>query len=304
MSVMQQNSRRKMIMGQDGDSLFLLIIINVVAFVLLNFVKVIYQVTNNDLAEFQQVLTWFSIPAEANTFASRPWTLLTYMVSQIGFWPLLSSMLWLWSFGFILRDLVGNKKLVPVYLYGGFIAGLAFLITANAIPALRANAASTGALMGALPAVMAVAIATTVLSPQYRIFPMIGGGIPLWVLTAVFVLITLGTTNNIPFAAAIIAAGAMGYLFSWQLKKGNDLGEWMNNLVIWVDGLFNPEKNNQKKSATQRLFYKSQKEPFQKTPHLTQQRIDELLDKINQKGYHSLTEEEKAFLKKAGSEEL
>lgn len=301
---MQQNSRRRMMLGQDGDALFLLIIINVVAFVLLNFVKVIYQVTNNDLTEFQQVLTWFSIPANANVFASRPWTLLTYMIAQIGFWPLLSSMLWLWSFGFILQDLAGNKKVIPIYLYGGFVGGLIFLITVNAVPALRATTTTMPALMGALPSVMAIAIATTVLSPQYRIFPFIGGGIPLWVLTAIFVLITLGTTNNLGFAAAIISAGLVGYLFSWQLKKGNDWSEWMNNFVGWVDGLFNPDKKYQKKGPKQRLFYKSQKEPYQKTPHLTQQRIDDLLDKINQKGYNSLSEEEKEFLKKASNEEF
>jgi DNA-directed RNA polymerase alpha subunit len=50
------------------------------------------------------------------------------------------------------------------------------------------------------------------------------------------------------------------------------------------------------------LFYKSKGEPFKKTPNLTQKRIDEILDKINHKGYSSLTEEEKEMLKKAGEE--
>ena len=78
----------------------------------------------------------------------------------------------------------------------------------------------------------------------------------------------------------------------------------MNNLVGWVDGLFNPEKRHQQQMEKQRLYYKAQKKPFVKTPHLTQSRIDDLLDKINQKGYHSLSDEEKEFLKKASTEDL
>ena len=36
---------------------------------------------------------------------------------------------------------------------------------------------------------------------------------------------------------------------------------------------------------------------------VTQNRLDEILDKINQKGYHFLTDEEKSFLKKASEDE-
>ena len=301
--MMQQNIRRKMMLGQDGNALFYLIIINVVLFVLLNFVKIIYQITNSNLGEFQQVLGWFSVAADANVYVSQPWTLLTYMFFHIGFWSLLSNMLWLWGFGFILQDLAGHKKVVPVFLYGGLIGAVFFLLTVNAVPTLRANLSAMPVLMGAGPSVMAIAIATTTFAPQYRIFPNIGGGIPLWVLTTVFILITLGTNNNAGFAMAQVAAGVTGFLFTWQLRKGNDWGEWMSNLVDWIDGLFNPEKKHQQKIEKQRLYYKAQKEPFLKTPHITQQRIDELLDKINNKGYSSLSDEEKEFLKKASTEE-
>ena len=44
--------------------------------------------------------------------------------------------------------------------------------------------------------------------------------------------------------------------------------------------------------------------PFNKTANVTQQRVDEILDKISQKGYHFLTDEEKSILKRAGEEEI
>ncbi len=68
--------------------------------------------------------------------------------------------------------------------------------------------------------------------------------------------------------------------------------------------LFNPEKKQKKQIEKPKVFYKAEKKPFVKTPHVTQQRIDELLDKIHQKGYNFLSDEEKDFLKKASSEVL
>jgi len=52
------------------------------------------------------------------------------------------------------------------------------------------------------------------------------------------------------------------------------------------------------------MFYKKTRQPYKKTPNITQQRIDEILDKINQKGYRFLTDEEKELLKRASEEDL
>ena len=53
------------------------------------------------------------------------------------------------------------------------------------------------------------------------------------------------------------------------------------------------------------MFYKTgNQKPFVKRSIVTQQRIDEILDKINQKGYHLLSEEEKSILKRAGEIEF
>jgi len=49
---------------------------------------------------------------------------------------------------------------------------------------------------------------------------------------------------------------------------------------------------------------KTIRKPYQKTPRITQQKIDELLDKINQQGYSSLSEEERDILKKASQEDI
>ena len=294
-------------LGQEGNSLTTLLIINIVAFVILNFVKIVYLLTGDTEAAFiQEVLNWFTLPANPAILATRPWTLLTYMFTHYSIWLLISNLLWLWSFGYILQDLTGNKKLIPIYLYGGLAGGIFFMLTISAFPGLRANIANVAPMMGAGPATIALAISTAVISPKYKIFPLINGGIPLWILSAIFVVIHF-TTSGIShpgFAAADVAGGLMGFVFVWQMKKGNDWSDWMINLVNWVNDLFNPEKKHRKSVEKQRLYYKSTQQPFQKTPHVTQQRIDDLLDKINQKGYNFLSDEEKDFLKKASKEEF
>lgn len=306
MSLLQQNSSRKrVLLGQDGNALVMLIVINVLAYIVLNFVKLLYLFNDSTADVFQaQVLNWMSVPAPPTVFATRPWTLISYMFTHSDIWDLLGSMLWLLGFGHVLQTLTGNRLIFPLFLYGGFAGGIVFLLTCNLIPAISENINSVWPLIGAGPALMGLAIGATAIEPQYRLFRMIN--LPLWVVTALFIVVMLGFAGagNIGQIAALIAGGGMGYLFVWQLKKGNDWGQWMTDVVNWAGDLFNPEKKNNEIPAKNRLFYKSTQKPFEKTPHVTQQRIDELLDKISQKGYFSLTEEEKEFLKKASSEDF
>jgi membrane associated rhomboid family serine protease len=298
---------RNILLGQDNNALVFLFAVISLTFVLINFIKIIYFLSDIPEAFFyKQVLNWFTMPASFDTLASRPWTILTYMFTHHSIWHLISSCLWLWCFGYILQDLTGNNQLIPVYLYGGFVGAVVFLMANNFVPVLERNIATTQPLIGAGASVMAIAVATTTLAPDYRIFPLINGGIPLWVLTLVFVAIDFATlaTGNAGIGAGHLAGGAIGYFYIRQLRRGSDWGAWMIQLVNWLDDLFSPEKKHKKKSSREKLHYKADKKPFEKTPNLTQQRLDAILDKINQQGYQFLTDEEKEFLKKASQEEL
>lgn len=302
MSVTEQNKKR-LLLGQDNNALTWLIIINSIVFVILLFIKLIYQVSSdNGLESFQtQIADWFALPASGSKLLVHPWTVFTYMFSHDNLWYLISSVLWLWCFGFILQELAGNNKLVPIYLYGGVVGGIIFILSANLLPNLRTDVPHLF-VAGAEPAVFAIAVATTALAPDYKLFQQLNGGIPLWVLTIVYVAIDFATigSENSAITISHIGAGFAGFLFVKQLKRGNDLGLWMNNFANWINDLFNPEK----KYKTTQLYYKPTRKPYQKTLHVTQQKLDEILDKINQQGYQLLTEDEKEFLKKASNTDL
>lgn len=304
-----RNTRHRPLLGDDKNALVFLIIVNAIFFVSLTFINIIYFISydsNNTAALFfqKQIIDWLALPADTDVFFPRAWTLLTYMFTTHSIWGIISTVFWIWAFGYILQDLAGNKNIIPIYLYGGFFGGIAFILSMNLIPALYQNMAFTPALMGGGAAVMAIAIATTTLAPDYRIFPLINGGIPIWVLTLVFVAIDYATiaTQNGGNAIAHLTGGVVGFLYIQQLKRGRDWGAWMHRLVSWGDDLFNPEKKHTPSGTKEKLFYQSTVKPYNKTPNVTQQRLDDILDKINQQGYHMLTDEEKEFLKKASKD--
>lgn len=310
MSYYQQRNRSRISVGQDGNALTMLIAINLVVFALLAFIKVVYYFGGGDdgVASFnREIFQWLTLPAETGRFLERPWTLLTHMFvhDTASIWHILANMIWLWVFGYILQDLAGNRKIFPLFFYGGLAGALAYGLAYNVVPPLKEYLPVAQA-FGASAGVMAIAIGTTTLAPGYRIFPMLNGGIPLWVITVLYLIIDLATIpyNNAGGHIAHLAGGAMGYVFILALQRGHDWGLWMNNFFDWVNDLWNPDKPKKVKRIKEQLYYKASVRPFRKSYSVTQQRIDEILDKISQKGMSALTDDEKEVLKRASKDDM
>ncbi len=299
--------KRKNIFDIKGNSLFILIAINLLLFVGLQMMNLVYFFVNGKdtggILFNDQVMNLFVLPADGNKLLFKPWTLITFQFTHFGLWHIFSNMLWLWAFGSILKDLSGDKHIVPVYIYGGLAGALFFILSYNLFPVFQSSVPYSS-LMGASAGAMAIAVAATTLSPGYRIYPMLRGGIPLWILTGLYLIIDLATIPNSNPGGRIshLAGALMGFVFVLFLKKNKNIGSWITIFLDWVNNLFNPNKPKRGKVIKSELFYKSKGEPYKKTPNLTQQRVDIILDKINHKGYSSLTEEEKELLKKAGEE--
>lgn len=310
MAYTEKEYQQRISLGQSNNALTKLLVIHLVVFVILFFIQTVFYFLYKEDGKynqlfFEKILKWFVVPADLNQLASRPWTILTSMFVHTTVWPILANMLWLWTFGYIMQDLTGNRKIIPVFLYGGLAGVIAFIAAFNLIPSLQGqlpNAVNFGAAAG----VTALAIATTMVSPGYRLFPMLNGGIPLWILTAFYMIVAVATvpTYHIEGYVPHLAGAFTGFLFMMMVRRGYDWSDWMNNFFDWVNNLFNPDKPKKGKSIKDELFYKSATHPYKKTPNITQERIDDILDKINHKGYHFLTDEEKELLKRASEEDL
>lgn len=179
-------SNRKMLLGEDSNALVFLFAVNMTIFVLISFLKTVYYLTDTPL-ELLSVKLWTFLECLAVLqLLCISHGLFDSLFSQYHFWQLVSSMLWLWSFGYIFQDLSGNKHVIPVYIYAGASGALSFLAVNALFPGLGNGAQS---IMGAGASVVGIAVATTVLAPKYKLFPLVNGGIPLWVLTLVFLVL-------------------------------------------------------------------------------------------------------------------
>src|SRR5437763_15288226 len=119
MSYYQQRNQSKLSIGQDGNTLTMLLTVNLSIFAILAFIKVVYYFSFNTPGVelfHEQIFRRFTLPADMNLFITRPWTLLTHMFvhDTASIWHIVGNMLWLWAFGYILQDLTGNKNLVPL----------------------------------------------------------------------------------------------------------------------------------------------------------------------------------------------
>lgn len=305
--ISEQPYKQKITLGQSGNALVLLIAICLILFVGLAFMKAVWYFRfEKELALplfNKNIMGLFVLPADTDNLLYKPWTLLTHMFVHDNVWKVFANMLWLGCFGYILQDMTGNRKIAPVFIYGGLGGGIAFILACNFLPSLQAQipyAVSVGA--GA--SVMAVAIVTAMVSPSYRLFPMIGGGLPLWVLTAFYILTALLTTSFSDPAPIIVTLGGAltGFLYMLFFRAGYDWGGWMNRFFDWSSNLFTPAESLKQEELKEELFYKTTVTPYTRTPNITQQRVDEILDKIHQKGFNSLSEDEKTLLSRASKE--
>lgn len=308
MAYTEKEYKQRISLGQSNNALTMLIIVNLVVFIIFAFLKVMFYFLYREDGEAERlfserILSLFTLPASLNELASKPWTIITSFFVQTGIWPMISHMLWLWSFGYIMQDLTGNRKIFPIFIYGGLTGAIGFLVVYNLVPSLQ-DQLPYAVNYGAASAITALVVATTMVSPDYRIFPLIKAGMPLWILTVLYFLVTIMTVPSFSIAGytPLLAGTLAGFLFIALLRQGFDGSDWMNNFYDWVNNLFNPDKPKKGKSIKDELFYRSTSAPYTKTPNITQQRVDDILDKIHQKGFNSLTSEEKELLERASKD--
>ena len=297
--------RKGIRLGSGNNMVIRLVLINSVIYVSFAFVSVIFQLVGQSVADFyQQIVPWAILPADFGLLITRPWTLVTFMFVHLSFWTTASNMLWLWWFGTILQDFSGSSKVLPLYLYGGWAGALFFLLSFHLFGPLRPDIAGT-VTFGASASILAIAVAATLLVPDYRIFPMLRGGIPLWVITLIFIGIDFAGfgIGELGAYSAHLGGALMGWLFVSQLKKGKDWSQWLDRLLFRLGHLFEPGTPKKEIPIREQLFYKKQDPPFRRITNIKESKVDEILDKINQFGYDSLTQEEKNTLLQASKED-
>jgi membrane associated rhomboid family serine protease len=279
-----------------GGVIIRLIFINIVLFAVPAIVFSILQLfkVNIDYMNFVSLSTDWSL------LLVKPWSLLTYAFFHSGFFHILFNLLLLNFFGNLFLTYFTQKQLLGLYLLSAVFSGLLYMIGYMFLPALAGVNAS---MVGASGAIMAVLLATVTYQPYMEVRLFLFGNVKLWQIALVLIVLDLIQLpmDNTGGHIAHLAGALIGFLYIRLLQSGTDLSNIVTNIINFFVNLFQPKKAtpfkkvhvNSKKATTS-----SQSKIVVKDK--TQQQIDEILDKISQSGYDSLTAEEKEFLFKAG----
>lgn len=294
----------------NGTMVVRLILVNVAVYCTMSLILLLtFLLQTPDTYEW--LLNYLMLPAKLGNFIWQPWSLITYMFLHGGFFHILFNMLMLNFFGNIIGDLLGNRRILPLYLLGGLGGALLYLALYQLLPVFRADIDQTY-MLGASAAVMAIMGAAATLRPDYTIFLMFIGAVKLKWVALFFVLIDLFTIpqSNPGGHIAHLGGVLVGYLFIKQLQQGSDwslsINQWLDNLASVFRQTNSPKRNkpqivrkNEKVIQGNGGFINEPKQNITTRPQRSkaqQEKVDNILDKISQTGYDSLTADEKAFL--------
>lgn len=155
---------------------------------------------------------------------------------------------------------------------------------------------------GAMPLVMVLVFSCATLVPSYPVQLFLFGRVKIvFIAGALFVLEMLFALIVSPLAIAIIIGALLGFLHIYLLRNGTDITE-----LIWsyYSNDSKPKMKVKYGDMTQRSTaagsYSSG--PVAKEGEISQDVIDKILDKISEKGYDSLSREEKELLFRASTD--
>lgn len=219
------------------------------------------------------------------------WQLFTYMFMHGGLMHLLFNMFALWMFGMELENVWGSKKFLTYYLICGVGAGLSNLLIGPLF-------GPGGPTVGASGAIYGVLIAFGMMFPDRPIFVYFLLPIRARYFVLIYICLELyAGINSSPDGIAHFAhlgGAAVGYayiLIDRRRLPFQKLFEQRRGQSA-ATGRF----SRYSRDESGRISEASYRDLHEMDEGLNQQRVDEILDKISQNGYQSLTDEEKKIL--------
>lgn len=286
-----------------GNMVTRLIIINAVAFVVVNLVRLFIIVFAGwkDKGTFDEFVRFFSLSSDWMFNLTHPWVLITSMFVHVGFFHFLFNMLFLYWFGRIVGDLLGNHRILPLYLLGGLAGALLYLGVAQFIYG------ADGYAYGASAAVMAIVVAAGMVAPDYVMHLLFIGPVRLKYIVLVLVfldIIGVGSMSNTGGHVAHLGGAILGAVFVRRLQDGSDWSEPVNGLMTRIGNLTSGFSKNKDRSGNRpKVVYRNPKIKQFKGDRRSdserlsyQDKLDAILEKIKKQGYDNLTDEEKEFL--------
>ncbi len=271
--------------NKKDNGLVKIILINVIFFVSMSILQVVFTLSGLT-SLFVILLNKLMLPAELKTFIFQPWSLISYFFLHMNFMHILWNMLFLYWFGKIIHDNIGNNAIISLYVLGGIIGGLFYMALYNIIP-YYSEMVSQSLMLGASAGVFSVVVGSATLLPNYTFYLLFLGPVRIKYIALFYVLLSFldVSGNNAGGEIAHLGGAFIGFLYIKQLQNGINMGEGIINFINY----FSSEKRKTKRKADN-VSSESNRD------NISQDEIDKILDKISDSGYSSLSKKEKEKL--------
>ncbi len=234
-------------------------------------------------------------------FPSHWYTLFIYGIFHFpnSFMEMLSNMLWLYCFGSVLQMLVGKKQIAPIFFFSLLLGGVFYLLS-QLLPGGFGYCPPH--IMGPRAGLMGICAAAITISPKYRFYLTDTFSLPIMGVAGVFlVLMLIGSGYYMPVVGMMAGGALAGFLFIKLLQAGYRPAEWIYTIGDKLERMVTPnEQAIAKRNSVRRGAALNSKPPLATSS--AEKKVDDILDKILQKGYNSLTADEKETLIRAGKD--
>ncbi|QKG55571.1 rhomboid family intramembrane serine protease [Hymenobacter sp. BRD128] len=291
--------------SRRDNALNQLIIINVLVFGVLIILKAIFFIAQSS-SMYVLIMRQLALSSDPMVVLRHPWTLLSYaFVHSIDSpFHILFNMLNLYWFGQLIREYLGDRRLVSLYVLGALAGAVVFLLAYNFLTVFQGQVGIP--LIGASAAVTAIIVAAATKLPNYTFMLFLFGPVKIkWIAAVVVVVLSIAPIygGNPGGGLSHLGGALLGFLFIKQLDAGRDLGQPVVATGEWLGRLFQPRPAMKVTHRSPVSVGRPASAAGKAVPSATPpEEVDLILDKISRSGYESLSKEEKQKLFRASQQ--
>jgi membrane associated rhomboid family serine protease len=283
---------------KGNNGLIQLILINGIVFFVLRILEVVLVLTGvvgETVSYHQSYLNLLGLPSDPGQLLLRPWTLITTFFTHYGLLHIVFNMLFLYWFGRLVKDYLGNRKLINLYILGGLAGGILYILIYNLSP-LFVDEVGRSSLIGASASVFAIVVGAATLMPEHQFYLLLLGPVRIKYIAIFYVFMSFfgAIGSNAGGDIAHLGGALLGFVYIKQLQRGVDLGSWIQSVGGFFSSFFARPKVKVTHRGTKGTSAGRQSSPVKpSSSSVPQDEIDAILDKISEKGYESLSKDEK-----------
>lgn len=241
--------------------------------------------------------SWLAMPLSVNDIPFKFYGLFIHMFIPTDFYSFLFCLMMIWSFGRIFTEFLGGRRLLPLFLYSGIWSAIITFVAFQIVT--QKYWFGPDYLIGSFAPVMSIMTAVAVLYPNFPLNFFFFGPVKLKfiaLLNFVFCFLFISGTGNMALFISAFAGIIFGAGFGFLFKKGYDITGGFIRITSFRNG-------NTFKQVRKPVMSVSYRRPLSDDQYNSikmekEATLDEILDKINEKGMKSLSKKEKQLLEK------